>query len=228
MLATILGGTFALFAVMATTALGAPGPDRVQARDDPPSDTVFTGSISMPAKTASPTAPGFAFGAKVPTLAPELSSLLDQESTILTLPSSILSVLKTAAPSGINVADGCVLGNSKLPDWFGKLPKDVQSYLTSYQAGVSSWYTAHSAQLGSLTSYVAALSSFDASYLGKTTGVMPTASACSVIAVQSTGVIYPDAAKTTTGKKNAAARPTGAVAAGIAGIVGVMGAIVVL
>ncbi|KAH0565118.1 hypothetical protein GP486_001486 [Trichoglossum hirsutum] len=223
MRASVVSGGLAFFTVMATKVLGAPDTDPVQARDDPSSNSdagVFTGSFSMPSPT------GFTYLPKYPTLAPELSSLLNQEATLFTLPSSIVSVLQTAAPSGINVADGCVLGGTKLPDWFGKLPKDVQSYLTSYQASVSSWYTAHSAQLASLTSYVAALSSYDASYLGRTTGVMPTASACSVIAVQSTGVVYPSATKT--GKKNVAARPTGALAAGLAGVVGVIGAAAVL
>ena len=206
--------------VAASAVLGTPNPERLAGRDaTTTSDGVFTASItSKPAYTYMP---------KYPTLSPELSSLLSEEASLLTLPSSILAVLSSAAPTGLNVADGCVLGGTKMPDWFGKLPSSVQSYLTSYESGVKSWYTAHSSQLGSLSSYVAALSSYDVSYLGKTSGpVGPSASVCSFLAVQTTGISYP--IQTTTGKKNMAARPTGAVAAGLAGAVGVLGVVAVL
>ena len=210
--------------VAAPAALGSP---HVQARDATATDPdVFTGSITGgPAYTVAPS---------FPTLSPELSSLLSEEGSLLTLPSSILAAVSSAAPTGINVADGCVLGGSTMPDWFSKLPSSVQSYLNSYESGVKSWYTAHSSELGSLSAYVSSLSAYDVSYLGKSSGqpVGPTASVCSFLAVQTTGITYPaqttTATATATGKKNAAARPTGAAAVGLAGVVGVLGVVAAL
>ncbi|KAI9765921.1 MAG: hypothetical protein M1840_007062 [Geoglossum simile] len=221
----MLAKSFAAFvlSVAASAVLGSP---HVGARDATPTSNsgVFTGSITSK--------PSFTFGPKFPTLSPELSSLLSEEASLLTLPSSILSVLSTAAPTGINVADGCVLGGSKMPDWFGKLPSSVRSYLTSYQSGIKSWYTAHSAELGSLSAYVSSLSVYDVSYLGKTSGepVGPTASICSFLAVQTTGISYPvqTATGSATNKKGMAARQTGAAVAGLAGVVGVLGVVAVL
>jgi hypothetical protein len=209
-----------VLAVAASAVLGSP---HVGARDATTTDPdVFTGSITA--------GPAYTYGPKFPTLSPELSSLLSEEASLLTLPSSILAAISTIAPTGINVADGCVLGGSKTPNWFGKLPSSVQSYLTSYESGVKSWYTAHSSQLGSLSAYVSSLSAYDVSYLGKSSGqpVGPTASVCSFLAVQTTGISYPVQTSTATGKKNAAARPTGAAAAGLAGVVGVLGVVAAL
>ncbi|KAI9775203.1 MAG: hypothetical protein M1839_001391 [Geoglossum umbratile] len=210
--------------VAASIVLGTPNPERLGPRDAIPTDPEsFTGPI-----TPITSKPASTYILKFPTLSPELSSLLSEEASLLTLPSSILAALSTVAPSGLNVADGCVLGGSKMPDWFGKLPSSVQSYLTSYESGVKSWYTAHSSQLGVLSSYVASLSAADVSYLGKTSGqpVGPTGSVCSFLAVQTTGISYPT--QTSTSKKNMAAKPTGAVAAGLAGVVGVLGVVAAL
>ena len=121
-----------VLSVAASAVLGSPHVGARDATTTTDSD-VFTGTITSK--------PAYTQGFKGPTLSPELSKFLSEESALHSLPSSILSVLSTAAPSGLNVADGCVLGGSKKPDWFNKLPSSVQSYLTSYQSGITSFYS---------------------------------------------------------------------------------------
>lgn len=64
------------------------------------------------------------------------------------LPSSIQSVLMTAAPTNA-IEDPCTM--TAIPDWYKKLPADVKSGLSSYEIALQSWYEAHPGIFGSAT-----------------------------------------------------------------------------
>ncbi|OCL09042.1 hypothetical protein AOQ84DRAFT_405454 [Glonium stellatum] len=151
------------------------------------------------------------------------SSEMAMLSGMPTLPASVESVLATAVPTSIltDPAAECSALAGKEPDWYKKLPGDVKSALTSYESALSSWAKDHSIYssgtavatglAGCGATSVAAAAATAAGTTGKATGT----AAAAATGAQATGT-------------NAAARPTSAVAVGLAGAVGLLGLVVAL
>jgi len=159
-------------------------------------------------------------------------------SDIPTLPASIESVLATAVPiSELTATDFACEAVTATPDWYKSLPADVKTALSSYEKEIQSWYSEHSAQLGSFTASITApvctggsgggVAATTASTKG---GATATGASATGSAATGTGSGSATAAGTAASSKStgAAARPTGAVAAGAAGLVGMLGLIVAL
>lgn len=149
------------------------------------------------------------------------SSEMAMLSGMPTLPASVESVLETAIPTSIltNPAAECSALNGKEPDWYKSLPGDVKSALTSYESALSSWAKDHSFSTGT----VAATG---------LTGCGATGAAAAAATATGTTAKGTQASATAAGAQatgtNAAARPTGAVAAGLAGAVGLLGLVIAL
>ncbi|KAF4630706.1 hypothetical protein G7Y89_g7431 [Cudoniella acicularis] len=175
----------------------------------------------------------------------EATSVLAIFSDFPTLASSVESVLETAIPTNLQISDiGCQLLTAT-PAWYTSLPAGVQSALTSYELAAESWYSAHSSQINALTSE---LGTELASY---TSGVsLPVAATGCVASVLSSITSGPTAGSgskngtVTTGSVGAtgtagsagasstlhagAAKPTGAVVASLAGVLGIFGVMIAL
>ncbi len=169
--------------------------------------------------------------------------------------SSVLGVLLTAAPSGFvssivndpsyasSFESAFSAGNS--PAWFNSLPTSVRSYLHTYSgfgglAGAGAAIKSVTADAGNGTA--AATGSGMSSGSASPTTQNSAQSAASVSSASAAYVAAADAtstgstegntatpqAGTTSSSKGGAARPTGAVAAGLAGMVGLMAVVAVL
>ncbi len=167
--------------------------------------------------------------------------------------SSVLAVLLTAAPSGFvssivndpsyasSFESAFSDGNS--PAWFNSLPTSVRSYLHTYSgfgglAGAGAAIKSVTADAGNGTA--AATGSGMSSGSASPTKQNSAQSAASVSSASAAYVAAADAtstgstegntatpqAGTTSSAKGGAARPTAAVAAGLAGMVGLMGVVV--
>jgi len=149
------------------------------------------------------------------------SSEMAMLSGMPTLPASVESVLETAIPTSIltNPVAECSALNGKEPDWYKSLPGDVKSALTSYESALSSWAKDHTL----ITGTIAATG---------LTGCGATGAAAAAATATGTTAKGTQASATAAGAQatgtNAAARPTGAVAAGLAGAVGLLGLVIVL
>lgn len=185
-----------------------------------------------------------------------LTAGLSIYSDLPTLPSSIESVLLTAIPTD-TTDDPCATTE---PAWLKNLPNDVQAALTSYESALASWYSEHSSDLGSDTTYTGALptatddfSDFCSSQSasgsasgsgsagtagGVTSGPTATSAGGKSTAAGASGSKSTTAggssstakgtAASGTNSPGAGAKPTGAVAAGLAGVVGVFGVMMAL
>lgn len=194
-------------------------------------------------------------------LSSELASVtaaLSIYSDLPTLPASIASFFATAATDTSGL-DPCATTE---PGWLKSLPESVKSAFTSYESALESWYSEHSTDLPTTSSYTGSLPSYTASSY---TGLIPTytGNACSSVAQTratptktgtpaatdgatgaSTGASTGSGGETTaapasstaakgsaasgTSSHGSAARPTGAIAAGFAGLVGMVGLMVAL
>jgi len=148
------------------------------------------------------------------------------------LPSSVLSVLATAVPTSVltdpNFACEVATGT---PAWYKSLPADVKSALTSYEHAAVSWYDKHSSVLAQFTSGLGAAAACTAATNGAKTAAGATGTAATATGTAGSGSSGSSgsAATAASGSGNGAvARPTGLVAAGIAGAVGALGLAIVL
>jgi len=145
------------------------------------------------------------------------SSEMAMLSGMPTLPASVESVLETAIPTSIltNPAAECSALNGKEPDWYKSLPGDVKSALTSYESALSSWAKDHPFSTGTVAATGLTGCGATGSAAAAATGTGSTQASATAAGAQATGT-------------NAAARPTGAVAAGLAGAVGLLGLVIAL
>lgn len=209
------------------------------------SELTFPPSASLAGVTALPTDP-----AVLLQLGPLANSLASALPT-----SSVLGVLLTAAPSGFvssivndpsyasSFESAFSAGNS--PAWFNSLPTSVLSYLHTYSgfgglAGAGAAIKSVTADAGNDTaaatgSGTATTTGSGASSSSGTSAAQNSASsaqsAASVASVSSASAAYvaaADATSTSSSSKGGAARPTGAVAAGLAAVVGLLGVAVAL
>lgn len=162
------------------------------------------------------------------------------------LPSSIQSVLMTAAPTNA-IEDPCTM--TAIPDWYKKLPADVKSGLSSYEIALQSWYEAHPGIFGSATVTdpgVAGICTTSAGAPPKNTGgsdSTPTTEAGGSGSTNTPNAGGNDPTPTqddggsestptedaiSSSSTNAAPRPTGALAASLAGAVGMFGVMIAL
>ncbi|KAG9238258.1 hypothetical protein BJ875DRAFT_480502 [Amylocarpus encephaloides] len=152
------------------------------------------------------------------------TSLLNILSDIPTLPLSVASVLATAVPTGVQVsAVGCEIATAT-PGWYQSLPADVRSAFSSYQSAAQSWYSAHSSDLGVVSTGVALPV---APCMATGTGSAAAGAGAGAGAGAATSAAGSGGAASDT-SKGAAPRPTGAVVASLAGAVGVLGLMVAL
>ena len=169
--------------------------------------------------------------------------------------SSVLDVLLTAAPSGFvssivndpsyasSFESAFSAGNS--PAWFNSLPTSVRSYLHTYSgfgglAGAGAAIKSVTADAGNGTAAAtgSGMSGGSASPTkqnsAQSAASVSSASAAYVAAADATSIGSTEGntataqAGTTNSSKGGAARPTGAVAAGLAGMVGLMGVVAAL
>lgn len=198
--------------------------------------TDFPPSASLAGVTALPTDP-----AVLLQLGPLANSLASALPT-----SSVLDVLLTAAPSGFvssivndpsyasSFESAFSAGNS--PAWFNSLPTNVRSYLHTYSgfgglAGAGAALQSVTAEAGNNT---AAATGSSTSSSSSSSGSITQNSAQSAASVSSASAAYVAAeessptsapAGSTSSSQNGAARPTGEVAAGLAGVVGLLGVV---
>lgn len=149
------------------------------------------------------------------------------------LPSSVLEVLATAVPTSVltdpNFACEAATGT---PGWYKSLPADVKSALTSYESAAVSWYKEHSSVLAQFTSGLAAgPAACTAATNGAKTAAGATGSGAAATGTSGSGASGSSgsAATAASGSGNGAmARPTGLVAAGLAGAIGALGLAIAL
>jgi hypothetical protein len=119
-----------------------------------------------------------------------------------TLPASLEAVIATAVPASVlsgALANPCELTGT--PAWVKSLPTDVQSPLLAYESSVLAWYSANSATVSGMAG------------LCKNGASNTAAGGSGNPGQRSTGV---------------APRPTGAIGASLAGVVGILGVMVAL
>jgi hypothetical protein len=130
-----------------------------------------------------------------------------------------------------------------IPDWYASLPANVKSALTSYEYAFSTWYAAHSTDFPSYTGTDTATLSGGNPFAGCTAVTVAVGSGLSTTVpvngggATTTGGSSPKSTGTGTSagsagvsstSKAGAAAPTGAVAVGFAGLVGMLGLMVAL
>lgn len=242
--------TLAIFALIASS-VAAPAPEYIEERHvveiykRQADISQLLQLASLAGVTALPTDP-----AVLLQLGPLANSLASALPT-----SSVLGVLLTAAPSGFvssivndpsyasSFESAFSAGNS--PAWFNSLPTSVLSYLHTYSgfgglAGAGAAIKSVTADAGNDTaaatgSGTATTTGSGASSSSGTSAAQNSASsaqsAASVASVSSASAAYvaaADATSTSSSSKGGAARPTGAVAAGLAAVVGLLGVAVAL
>lgn len=242
--------TLAIFALIASS-VAAPAPEYIEERHvveiykRQTDISQLLQLASLAGVTALPTDP-----AVLLQLGPLANSLASALPT-----SSVLGVLLTAAPSGFvssivndpsyasSFESAFSAGNS--PAWFNSLPTSVLSYLHTYSgfgglAGAGAAIKSVTADAGNDTaaatgSGTATTTGSGASSSSGTSAAQNSASsaqsAASVASVSSASAAYvaaADATSTSSSSKGGAARPTGAVAAGLAAVVGLLGVAVAL
>lgn len=242
--------TLAIFALIASS-VAAPAPEYIEERHvveiykRQADISQLLQLASLAGVTALPTDP-----AVLLQLGPLANSLASALPT-----SSVLGVLLTAAPSGFvssivndpsyasSFESAFSAGNS--PAWFNSLPTSVLSYLHTYSgfgglAGAGAAIKSVTADAGNDTaaatgSGTAMTTGSGASSSSGTSAAQNSASsaqsAASVASVSSASAAYvaaADATSTSSSSKGGAARPTGAVAAGLAAVVGLLGVAVAL
>jgi hypothetical protein len=116
------------------------------------------------------------------------------------------------------------------PQWYNSLPASVKSALTSYEEAVASWEKEHSAALASMNSgYSVSTGNLPALVCtntgaavvgGKTTSSGAAKNTATATGAGSTGT---GSGVGSSSSKAAAPRATGAVAAGLGGVVGLLG-----
>ncbi len=163
--------------------------------------------------------------------AASLSIMESELSGMPTVPSSVLSVLATAIPTGVYTGQLC---DTTTPAWYYSLPADVKSAISSYDDAFASWYKIHSTDFGpdqtaTLPANICAGTVF-LTQTGAVTG--PSASATLATATKTgsgtaaTG--SSGSAGSSSSSKAAAPRATGAIGASVAGLVGVLGIMIAL
>jgi hypothetical protein len=144
-----------------------------------------------------------------------------------TLPSSVLSVLVTAIPTGVYTGQQC---QTTTPAWYYSLPADVKSAISSYDDAFASWYKIHSTDFGpdqtaTLPANICAgtvfLTQTGAATLPTATGALPTVTG--KVSATATGKSASASAGSSSSSKAAAPRATGTIGASVAGLVGVFG-----
>jgi len=146
-----------------------------------------------------------------------------------TLAPSIESFLATVVPTG-TTEDPCATTE---PAWLKNLPSSVKSALSSYDSAMLSWESKHSSELS--TTFTAVIPTITAAEFCAThnggSGPTPTqtggAGGQTTAAAGSSNTAKGSAASGTN-SSGRAAKPTGVVAAGFAGVVGMVGLMVAL
>ena len=139
-----------------------------------------------------------------------------------TLPASIESILLTAVPTTAQTDIGCAIATTT-PGWYKSLPANVKSAISSYNLAYESWYSEHSAEFGTLTQSIPAgctAAAAQATETGNGNGGTTTSGGSGGATKTSSG--------SGTASTGGAPRATGALAAGVAGAVGVLGLLVAL
>jgi hypothetical protein len=142
-----------------------------------------------------------------------LTSALNVYSDMPKLPPSIASILATAAPTDGSSLDPCATTEAA---WVKNLPGSVKSAISSYDSALLSWYSAHSSELG--PSYTGSITAGSCNGGAAATGTTAAPGSTNTQGSAASGTASP----------GSAARPTGAVAAGFAGVVGMVGLMIAL
>ncbi|KAL2064283.1 hypothetical protein VTL71DRAFT_4777 [Oculimacula yallundae] len=162
----------------------------------------------------------------------DATSVLGALSGIPTLPASIQSILATAVPeSELTRTDlQCIV--TETPSWYSNLPNNAKSAISSYETALSSWYVENSSRLGELGTDVPAPCPAATAAGGSPTSSASRNGASTTASPSRTGSASPSSASAgsvaATGSSTAAAPRATAMAASIAGLVGMFGVMAAL
>ncbi|KAH7348508.1 hypothetical protein BKA65DRAFT_500736 [Rhexocercosporidium sp. MPI-PUGE-AT-0058] len=158
----------------------------------------------------------------------DATAALGALSDLPTLPASVQSVLATAVPESELTRTDIQCIATSTPAWYKNLPQDAKSALSSYETALASWYSVHSSDLGVSTDLPAPCQAAVTGGASPTTTASRKGGSTSTSSGAGAASSTPAGTAAGAGTSTAAAPRATAMAAGIAGLAGMLGVMVAL